>query len=70
MSHPPSPPPPAAILQLILNVWATQSAASFARLGLADLMGRIGAEGLAQQTGQQDRHHQQRCGHRAQDERT
>jgi O-methyltransferase len=33
-----SQPPPAAILQLILNVWATQSAATFARLGMADLL--------------------------------
>jgi len=33
-----TPPPPAVILQLVMNVWATQSAATFARLGLADLL--------------------------------
>src|SRR4051812_29821911 len=37
------PPPPVAVLQLVLNVWAAQSAATFARLGMADLL----AEGPA-----------------------
>jgi hypothetical protein len=36
-------PPSAAVFQLILNVWAAQSAATFARLGMADLL----AEGPA-----------------------
>jgi hypothetical protein len=31
-------PPPAAILQLIVNMWAVKSAAAFAQLGLADLL--------------------------------
>jgi hypothetical protein len=30
--------PPGAVLQLILNVWAAQSAATFARLGIPDLL--------------------------------
>jgi hypothetical protein len=38
--EPTAPPPPAAVLQLILNVWATQAAASFARFGMADILAR------------------------------
>src|SRR6185369_2903733 len=34
MDHP--VPPPAAIMHLITNLWATQAAASFARFGVAD----------------------------------
>src|SRR5262245_53785001 len=38
MESPQSPPPPAVILQLVLNMWATKSAATFAQLGFADIL--------------------------------
>jgi hypothetical protein len=46
-------PPPAAVLQLILNVWAAQSAATFARLGMADLLadGPTAASVVAERAG-------------------
>jgi len=47
------PPPAAAILQLITNVWAAQAAAAFARLGIADLLadGPRSAGHVAERTG-------------------
>ena len=38
METPQAPPPPAVVLQLILNMWATKAAATFAQLGLADIL--------------------------------
>jgi hypothetical protein len=46
-------PPPAAVLQLIMNVWASQSAATFARLGFADIIAdaALSATAVAERAG-------------------
>jgi hypothetical protein len=48
-----NPPPSAAILQFITNMWATQSVATFARLGMADVLasGPQPASVVAERTG-------------------
>jgi O-methyltransferase domain/Dimerisation domain len=53
MDPAPSPPPQAVILQLVMNVWATKAAATFARLGIPDLLaaGPLPADVVAERAG-------------------